>query len=143
MPMIQKLTPALLPAAWLFLMAGGAMADPADPAPNPAPDPAANSVRVHHTHHVHHRHHAATASLRPPPAPADHETADSQPAPVPNENVSDVPPGQAHATQVTPSLLQLHYPHVGDGYVQGSSPAAIDDRNAAKAPGVEMQMPLK
>jgi hypothetical protein len=54
-----------------------------------------------------------------------------------------VPPGQAPATSVTPSLLQLHYPNVGDGYVEGSSPAAMDDRNAAKAPGVEMQVPLK
>jgi hypothetical protein len=101
-----------------------------------------------HSHHA--RHHArhtqrATAQAAPPPAaqrlPA--AIAGTQPAPVPNEDVTDVPPGQAPATTVTPSLLQLHYPNVGDGYIEGSSPQEMDDRNAAKAPGVEVQVPLK
>jgi hypothetical protein len=80
---------------------------------------------------------AAKPATLPPAAPG------TEPAPVPNEAVNDVPPGQAPETRVTPSLLQLHYPNVGDGYVQGSSPQAMDDRNAAKAPGVEVQVPLQ
>ncbi len=81
---------------------------------------------------------APSATAKLPPA-----IAGTEPAPVPDEAVSDVPPGQAPATRVTPGLLQLHYPNVGDGYVQGSSPQAMDDRNTAKAPGVEVQVPLK
>jgi len=106
-----------------------------------APDPAA-AAPTHHARRLRHVHKAA-----PPPAPAAARVppaiAGTEPAPVPDEAVSDVPPGQAPATQVTPSLLQLHYPNLGDGYVQGSSPQAMDDRNTAKAPGVEVQVPLK
>jgi hypothetical protein len=111
----------------------------ADPAAPPAAVPP-----VHHVRHARHRHKAEAA----PPAPVaaaklPPAIAGTEPAPVPNEAVSDVPPGQAPATHVTPSLLQLHYPNVGDGYVQGSSPQAMDDRNTAKAPGVEVQVPLQ
>ncbi len=135
-------TPKLLLAAsaWLTvaMASGQAFADPA------APSADQKIKAAHHVHHAHRHHGMATAAARPAPAgPADRAVPGTQPAPVPNENVSDVPPGQAPDTQVTPSLLQLHYPHVGDGYVEGSSPSAIDDRNTAKAPGVEMQMPLK
>ena len=138
MPMIQKPTLFIAAVSLASLLATG---------PARAATPTGTPARTtQHAPHVHHRHHSSTAAARPLVAPvptADRATAGTQPAPIPNENVPDVPPGQAPATQVTPSLLQLHYPHVGDGYVQGSSPSAIDDRNTAKAPGVEMQMPLK
>jgi len=111
-----------------------------------AADPAPTQPPTHPTHRAHHARHVrkadpATAAAKPaslPPA-----IAGTEPAPVPNEAVNDVPPGQAPETRVTPSMLQLHYPSLGDGYVQGSSPQAMDDRNAAKAPGVEVQVPLK
>jgi len=110
-----------------------------------AADPAPTQTPAHPTHRAHHARHVRkpdpTVAAKPaslPPA-----IAGTEPAPVPNEAVNDVPPGQAPETRVTPSLLQLHYPSVGDGYVQGSSPQAMDDRNAAKAPGVEVQVPLK
>ena len=139
MPMIHKPTTLITVVFLCAPLLSGGRATAATPAPSAA-------GTIQHTRHVGHRHHtSATAASRPPNvAPAvDKATAGTQPAPIPNENVPDVPPGQAPDTQVTPSLLQLHYPHVGDGYVQGSSPSAIDDRNTAKAPGVEMQMPLK
>jgi hypothetical protein len=111
-----------------------AMADPEHAAPKPA----------HHIHHARHTHHPARPAPPAPPAVAQNAaTQGTQPAPVPNENVDDVPPGQAPATHVTPSMLQLHYPNVGDGYIPGSSPSAMDDRNAAKAPGVEVQVPIQ
>jgi len=131
--MIKRSTALLLAA----LACSPAIA--ADPSASPA---AAQPGR--HVRHTRHRHKAEAV----PPAPAvasklPPAIAGTEPAPVPNEAVSDVPPGQAPATQVTPSLLQLHYPSVGDGYVQGSSPQAMDDRNTAKAPGVEVQVPLQ
>jgi hypothetical protein len=111
-----------------------------------AADPAPTQAKAHQTHRAHHARHVrkadlATAAAKPASLPA--AIAGTEPAPVPNEAVNDVPPGQAPETRVTPSMLQLHYPSVGDGYVQGSSPQAMDDRNAAKAPGVEVQVPLK
>jgi hypothetical protein len=133
MEMMTRFT-ALLLAAAAF--------SPAD-----AADPPAQKAAVSHAHHAHRARHAHKAAV-PPAAPAaaaklPPAIAGTEPAPVPNEAVSDVPPGQAPATHVTPSLLQLHYPNVGDGYVQGSSPQAMDDRNTAKAPGVEVEVPLK
>jgi hypothetical protein len=101
---------------------------------------------IRHTHHadrVRHAHRAISPPARQTAARPPAADAGTEPAPVPNEAVSDVPPGQAPDTRVTPSMLQLHYPNVGDGYVQGSSPQAMDDRNAAKAPGVEVQVPLQ
>ncbi len=129
--------PMRIESAALLLMcftASEAIADTEPAVPKPA----------HHIHHTRHTRHVPRPT--PPAAPAvaqDRATQGTQPAPVPNENVDDVPPGQAPATHVTPSLLQLHYPNVGDGYVPGSSPSAMDDRNAAKAPGVEVQVPIK
>jgi hypothetical protein len=106
--------------------------------------PAPVASHRHHARHTRHLHrHSASLATVPAARQQPAAIAGTQPAPVPNEDVSDVPPGQAPATSVTPSLLQLHYPNVGDGYVEGSSPAAMDDRNAAKAPGVEVQVPLK
>jgi len=123
----------LLGAAWLLAAA-------ADPRAAPAP--------IHHTRHARQARHMQRHVHKPdaPPVQAAKPlpaVAGTEPAPVPNEAVADVPPGQAPATHITPSLLQLHYPSVGDGYVQGSSPQAMDDRNTAKAPGVEVQVPLQ
>jgi hypothetical protein len=131
--MTRRMTRVFAPILLATVLAQAAMAD------TPAP--------AHPVHRAHHARHVRRAAPPPPPAakaaslpPA---LAGTEPAPVPDEAVSDVPPGQAPATRVTPSMLQLHYPNVGDGYVQGSSPQAMDDRNAAKAPGVEMQVPLR
>ncbi len=130
-------------AALLLATAVCSPADAADPATPPATLHHANRAR--HARHVHRGNAggnalptAPSAAAKLPPA-----IAGTEPAPVPDEAVSDVPPGQAPATRVTPGLLQLHYPNVGDGYVQGSSPQAMDDRDTAKAPGLEVQVPLK
>lgn len=106
-----------------------------------------HSAATQHRRTVHHHHRTHLASrpevqpLSPAPTPVASNTA---PAPVPNENVgqpkADNPPPSS--TSVEPQVFQLHYPPQGEGYVTGSSPQAMDDRNAAKATGVQMQMPL-
>jgi hypothetical protein len=62
---------------------------------------------------------------------------------VPNDSVSAPIPESSPETQVAPSVFQLHYPPQGEGYVNGSSPQAMDDRNAAKATGVQVTVPLQ
>ena len=76
-----------------------------------------------------------------PAAPAQRVASTTSPAPIPNESVSppDAPPPKA---EISPRSFQLHYPPVGDGYVTGSSSQAMDDREAAKATGVQMTVPL-
>jgi hypothetical protein len=125
------LVAACLPAAQLL----SARADPAAPL---------------HTHHraPHHRVRMAravmpVAAARPPPPPPAQAPAAVGPAPVPNEAVSAPIPPSLPAVSAAPSVFQLHYPPQGDGYVTGSSPQAMDDRNAAKATGVEVKVPLE
>lgn len=131
--------------------ATAAAGQPAVPAASATPPPAASEQGKATTapkprrHAVRHRRvrHAALVpgSARPLAAAAPAEPG--APAPVPNEGV-DPPHDPANPdTQVTPSLMSIHYPPVGEGYVQGSSPNAIDDRNTAKAPGVEMTVPIQ
>jgi hypothetical protein len=56
----------------------------------------------------------------------------------------DAPPDTAPAhIAAAPEVFQLHYPPTGDGYTYGSSPNALDDDAAKKAPGVQVRVPLK
>ena len=107
----------------------------------PAPDKATASQR-----HVRAKHHRRVAAQTPPPIrsaqPAGTQASAATPAPVPNESVTAPNDPGAPNANVAPSVFALHYPPQGDGYVTGSSPQAMDDRNAARATGVQMKMPL-
>ena len=96
-----------------------------------------------HRHTRSHHHRVAARTLAPIPAqPADRQASATTPAPVPNESVGAPNDPVASGASVAPSVFQLHYPPQGEGYVTGSSPQAMDDRNAAKATGVQMKVPL-
>ena len=130
------MTHSISPVRWPAipaLLAACMFAAPALAQPTPA--------RAHHPRRAHHHALAAAPPAHPagPPLQASDATA---PAPVPNEAVT---PPLDHASQsanLAPSVFQLHYPPQGDGYVTGSSPQAMDDRNAAKATGVQATVPL-
>jgi len=95
------------------------------------------------TKHPHH--HAVHSAVQPAPVVAARTTLPAPavgPAPVPNEGVTAPMPTQAGDPTVAPSVFALHYPPQGEGYVTGSSPQAMDDRNAAKVTGVQMTLPL-
>ena len=135
----------LVVGAGILLSVTGAQAE-GDVAPMPAapaaPMPAAPAAPVHHARA--HRHHASWHKPGVAPlaaAPAQRVASTTSPAPIPNESVSppDAPPPKA---EISPRSFQLHYPPVGDGYVTGSSSQAMDDREAAKATGVQMTVPL-
>ncbi len=102
--------------------------------------PARKPASQHGSHTRHHR--VAARTQLPPPAPAGTQASATTPAPVPNEAVTAPDDAANPHTDVAPSVFQLHYPPQGDGYVTGSSPQAMDDRNAAKATGVQMKVPL-
>jgi hypothetical protein len=135
--MTHRSTHALLA---ILLLTGAALPRAAD-----ASDQAQPTV-AHHRHHAARHHHtslAAGKNAAPAPVPtAAASTPASTPAPLPNESVSAPVPDKAPETSVQPSVFQLHYPPQGDGYVTGSSSQALDDRNAAKATGVQMTVPL-
>ena len=97
-----------------------------------------------HPHHARRSHrHPRTASVpTQPAAPTDQQASATTPAPVPNESVTPPIDHAAPSANVAPSVFQLHYPPQGEGYVTGSSSQAMDDRNAAKATGVEATIPL-
>ena len=91
----------------------------------------------------HHKRHAPAKATAPLASAAPAPVAPtSSPAPVPNEAVAAPIDNQSTETSVAPSVFQLHYPPQGDGYTTGSSSQALDDREAAKATGVEMKVPL-
>ena len=98
---------------------------------------------AHHAALHRHKRHAAVKPTLPQTgaAPATPVAATS-PAPVPNEAVAAPIDNPAPETNVAPSVFQLHYPPQGDGYTTGSSSQAMDDREAAKATGVEVKVPL-
>ena len=110
----------------------------------PAFAQAADSARPpHHKHHHirHARRQAAIAPLtaaKPGPQPVSAENN----APVPNESVTAPPDRSGQETSVAPAVMQIHYPHLGDGYTEGSSAQAMDDRQAAKVTGVQVKVPL-
>ncbi len=97
----------------------------------------------HHTSHKTHRH-AQAASLAPlaSTAAAPPAAPTSSPAPVPNEALNAPIDNTSTETTAAPRVFQLHYPPQGDGYTTGSSSQALDDREAAKATGVEVKVPL-
>ena len=102
----------------------------------------APAASQHHAHAKRH-HRVAARTLAPTAAqPAGQQASATTPAPVPNEWVSAPNDPAASGASVAPSVFQLHYPPQGEGYVTGSSPQAMDDRNAAKATGVQMKVPL-
>ncbi len=110
-------------------------------ASEPAPASAGHRTHLHPRHH-HGLRSADPASPAPAHGPLQAASATTAPAPLPNESVAAPLPHTAPETAVAPSVFQLHYPPQGDGYVTGSSPQAMDDRNAAKATGVEVTVPL-
>src|SRR5689334_14644253 len=58
------------------------------------------------------------------------------PAPVPDTTkTAPVSPVESR-THAEPTVFDLGMKYQGDGYVYGSSPQAMDDRRAAKAPGL-------
>ncbi len=125
---------ALRPAG--TAMAAWAMLGVLAPAAHAAP---ASHAR-HATHHRSHKH----ARLAPAPAApvAAAQPPAAGPAPVPDEAVRAPIDHATPETSVAPSVFQLHYPPQGDGYTTGSSSQALDDREAAKATGVEVKVPL-
>ncbi len=112
----------------------GAAVLPGDPAAAPP----------HHAAVHHHRRHAAAkpAPIASGALPATPAAPTSSPAPVPNEAVAAPIDDPSPQTSVAPSVFQLHYPPQGDGYTTGSSSQAMDDREAAKATGVQVKVPL-
>jgi hypothetical protein len=118
------------------------LALPAASVAEPTSGTSAATSRPHHAR-PHHRH-RQTARIAPvPPQPAATPVASgTSPAPVPNEALTAPIDHTDAQTSVAPSVFQLHYPPQGDGYVTGSSPQAMDDRNAAKATGVQARVPL-
>ncbi len=99
-------------------------------------------AKHHHARHHHHRHADHTAALqnltRPPSPPV---TARTQ-APIPDETVTAPASSSNPSPSVEPAVIQIHYPPMGDGYPLGSSPQAMDDREAAKVTGLEVKLPL-
>ncbi len=117
---------------------GSSLASPSPPATG------AGSVPAQHVSTHHHRRHAAAKPATPvaSAAPASAAVPASSPAPVPNEAVNAPIDNAGPDASVAPSVFQLHYPPQGDGYTTGSSSQALDDREAAKATGVEVKVPL-
>ncbi len=108
-----------------------ALADPAQPA-------------THHARHHHAARHQAAQALAPieRQTPKVEPASDKTAAPVPNEWVTAPMIPALTETEVAPAVLQIHYPPQGDGFPLGSSPQAMDDREAAKVTGLEMKLPL-
>lgn len=139
---------ALLALVSSFAGAGSTYAQPASSAPTAsAAQPVTETARVTPPVRRHLRRHRRLASRSAPaivpPAPQQQAAGAMMPAPVPNEGAVAPPDRASQRANVGPSVFQLHYPPQGDGYVTGSSPQAMDDRNASKATGVEMKIPLQ
>ncbi len=130
MPTRKIARDGLLAAALLASTAAQAVPDPKTAAP------------VHHAHGRRHHHLASRIAPLPPAASAAPVGNGTSPAPVPNEAMSAPIDNTDKTASVAPSVFSLHYPPQGDGYVTGSSPQAMDDRNAAKATGVQAKVPL-
>ena len=129
--MIVRIAHPGLPALAAAMLGFTAAALAAQPQPGPA-----------HHHRAHRTHHRVLATAPPAPAAPVQTANASTPAPVPNEAVTPPLDHAAPSANVAPSVFQLHYPPQGEGYVTGSSPQAMDDRNAAKATGVQATIPL-
>jgi hypothetical protein len=124
---------ALIATLALMASAGFAHADTSN----------APAKRLHIRHH-HARPAAHAAALAPLGAakPAARPVTATNTAPVPNEGVTAPIDTSDQTTSVAPSVMQIHYPPMGDGYTSGSSAQAMDDRDAAKVTGVQVKVPL-
>ena len=135
----------LLTAALATILATRVPANAQSSVPSPSTDgtaPHSTKAALHQ-----HRRHLARGAARPvqPLAaqqPASTGPSNVGPAPVPNQAVAAPIDDPNPTASVAPSVFQLHYPPQGDGYVTGSSSQAMDDREAAKATGVEVKVPL-
>ncbi len=119
----------------------------ADPSPTPgqAATPAVQARKPAHHHTTHKAHQGQQLALTPRPATLPTSPAPPRvgPAPTPNDGVTAPVENADPKTDLQPSVFSLHYPPQGDGYTTGSSPQAMDDRNAARATGVQLTVPLK
>lgn len=121
----------------LLLLAAAA---PAEQGQAPPPS-AAKAKHAQHRPPHHTRQPLASRATRPeaPVATAPGFT----PAPVPDlAKTAPVSPVESR-THAEPTLFDLGNKYQGDGYIYGSSPQGMDDRRAAKVPGVEVKVPLK
>ncbi len=136
------------PGAALGLLFAAGLALPAAaeqaPAVNQAGAPGVQARKPTH-HHVTHkpRQSQQLALTRPATLPTPPAPPRVGPAPTPNDGVTAPVENPDPKTDLQPSVFSLHYPPQGDGYTTGSSPQAMDDRNAAKATGVQLTVPLK
>lgn len=103
--------------------------------------PMAGHHASRHHRHAQQRKVAAIAPLHAQP-PAGQPTTAPTTAPTPNEWVTAPPDRSGQETSVAPTVMQIHYPPMGDGYTTGSSAQAMDDREAAKVTGVQVKVPL-
>jgi hypothetical protein len=129
----------LAPMLLLLAAAAPAQSSP-QPSPLASPDPGP------HKAHPAPAKHRPTAKRAPQPfalrqggTPGPAFTA----APVPNTAATAPVSPTESRTHAEPTLFDLGTKYTGDGYVYGSSPQAMDDRRAQKAPGVEVKVPLK
>ena len=117
-----------------------AAAGPAEQGQAPPPS-AAKAKHAQHRPPHHARQPVASRATRPE-APRVATAPGFTPAPVPR--LGKDRPGLAveSRTHAEPTLFDLGNKYQGDGYVYGSSPQGMDDRRAAKVPGVEVKVPL-
>ena len=137
------------PRLALGLLCAVCLALPAAADPGPvAGQTRAPAVQARQSTHRHASHKAVRQSqqlalTRPATLPAPPAPPRVGPAPTPNDGVTAPVENADPKTDLQPSVFSLHYPPQGDGYTTGSSPQAMDDRNAAKATGVQLTVPLK
>jgi hypothetical protein len=137
-------------AAWTVARAP-AWADATQaPQHDTAAAPAGKAAPAHTVHHaVHHTHRARRlhwighhAPIPPGPHPAADARPGEEPAPLPNPDSQPPPDPPREGADVSGGTLQMHYPHIGDGFVPGSNHAVLDDNNTPHVPGVTVAVPL-
>jgi hypothetical protein len=132
---------------WMAVVLSGT-GPPGHAAPGVDPLPQAVAPASHRVPHTprHRRylasHRARHAHVPPPPAAAGLQVPAEMPAPVPDLDREPPPDTAPAVTALSGGTLQMHYPHVGDGYVPGSSPAVLDDAHTPKVPGMTVTVPL-
>lgn len=125
----------------MFLVGLAAAPALAQPATAPTPHKTHITVHRHPRHHlVRHTHAAAHPALQA--APVSRATPTEAEAPVPDLDREPPPNEVPPTTQLSGGNLQLHYPHIGDGYVPGSSSATMDDAHTDKVPGLTVTVPI-
>jgi hypothetical protein len=139
--MCQMITkPLRKPMSAMVIVAPLLFAMPAVAATQPGGAPAAKPA-AHHHHAARHRRMAAATPIQPI-APQNRPSPTDTAAPVPNQAVTPPVDNSDQHTSVAPAVMQIHYPPMGDGYTNGSSAQAMDDREAAKVTGVQVHVPL-